>query len=64
MRTVMSGKEIKKWIQTQKTQPQLMLPREIFFQATSLIQIQDQMYYLVLVKNPKEVRLEPVRLVG
>ena len=64
MRIVMSGKEIKMWIETEKTQPQIMIPRESFFQATKLTTIQDQMYYLVLTKNSKEVRLEPVQLLG
>lgn len=64
MRTVMSGKEVKKWIQNERAQPQILMPRESFFQATQLTTIQDQMYYLVLTKNTKEVRLEPVQLLG
>ena len=60
----MSGKEVKKLIQKERTQPQIYLPRESFFQAATLTQIQDQMYYLVLTRNPKEVRLEPVQLLG
>lgn len=64
MKTVISGKEIKKWIENERIQPQILIPRESFFQATKITSIQDQRYYLVLTKNPKEVRLEPVQVLG